>query len=174
MNFGPAVKNVANFRICFVCTGNICRSPMAEIIFRGLAEAAGLADRFTIISAGTGDWHVGEPADPRTIDSMMRVGLDCAGHRAKQFETEWFDDLDLVIAFDRGHERVLKHWAQDEERQQKIRLMLSFDPEYHHNNDVPDPYYSEPEFFDEVRHMIDRACRNLFRQLEPALRKGVS
>ncbi|MGB3413370.1 MAG: low molecular weight protein-tyrosine-phosphatase [Microbacteriaceae bacterium] len=174
MIFGTAREDAVHFRICFVCTGNICRSPMAEVIFQQLAKDAGLSHRLAITSAGTGDWHVGEPADPRTVESLQKAGLDGSRHRAKQFETSWFDDLDLVIVFDRSQERVLKHWAVTEERQHKVKLLLSFDAEYYQDGDVPDPYYSEPDFFDEVRNSIERACRNLFHQIKPALRKGIS
>ena len=101
------------FRICFVCTGNICRSPMAEAIFRSLvASSPATPTGLRSTSAGTGDWHVGEPADPRTLAALAAHGYDAVAHRARQFDPDWFDHLDLVVAFDRGQERILRDWAQ--------------------------------------------------------------
>ncbi|MDO9395290.1 MAG: low molecular weight protein-tyrosine-phosphatase [Herbiconiux sp.] len=158
------------FRICMVCTGNICRSPMAEIVLRELVAAAGLADRVAVTSAGTGEWHVGEHADPRTVAALEAHGYDGSTHRARQFDASWFASLDLVIALDRTHERVLRSWAATEEDRQKIRLLLSFDADYASRTDVPDPYYSDAAMFDSVLALIEHADRALFRQLEPAFR----
>ena len=88
------------FRICMVCTGNICRSPMAEVVLRDLVERAGLGGKVVVTSAGTGEWHVGEHADPRTVAALEARGYDGSAHRARQFDASWFDDLDLVIALD--------------------------------------------------------------------------
>jgi protein-tyrosine phosphatase len=161
------------FRVVFVCTGNICRSPMAAVVFRSLAESAGLGDRVSSVSAGTGDWHVGERADSRTIEALERHGYDGATHRARQFTATDFADADLVVALDRTHERILRQWARRDGDEEKIALLLAFDPEAHGRQDVPDPYYAGPEMFDEVLGMIESACRSLFRQLEPAIRPAV-
>jgi len=158
------------FRVVFVCTGNICRSPMAEVVFRWFAESVGLGERVTSTSAGTGDWHVGERADRRTLAALERHDFDASAHRARQFSYRDFDDNDLVVALDTGHERVLREWARDEEDEAKIALLRSFDPHAHGSLDVPDPYYAAPEMFDDVLGMIESACRALFRQLEPAIR----
>jgi protein-tyrosine phosphatase len=157
------------FRVVFVCTGNICRSPMAEVVFRHLATAAGLGDRVVSASAGTGDWHVGERADARTIEALRRRGYDGSLHRARQFAASDFRDNDLVVALDRTHERILTSWARTDEDRDKIALLLSFDPEAE-GRDVPDPYYDDDAAFDEVLGMIERSGRALFRQLAPALR----
>ncbi|WP_308492346.1 low molecular weight protein-tyrosine-phosphatase [Microbacterium terrisoli] len=158
------------FRVVFVCTGNICRSPMAEVLFRSLADSVGLADRVVSTSAGTGDWHVGERADRRTIASLAHHGFDGRAHRARQFGYHDFDQNDLVVALDTGHERVLHEWARSDEDEAKIALLLSFDPQSGGARDVPDPYYADAQMFDEVLGMIESACRALFRQLEPAIR----
>jgi len=115
MSFAEAPSAPSIFRICFVCTGNICRSPMAEAIFRTLISRGGYSDRVSVGSAATGDWHVGEPADPRTISALAAHGYDATRHRARQFDPEWFADLDLVVAFDRGQERTLREWAMSEQ-----------------------------------------------------------
>ena len=78
------------YRVCFVCTGNICRSPMAEVVFRALVERAGLADRIEVDSAGTGDWHVGAGADDRALLALTAGGYDGAAHRARRFDPRWF------------------------------------------------------------------------------------
>ncbi|MFT4213204.1 MAG: low molecular weight protein-tyrosine-phosphatase [Microbacterium sp.] len=160
----------APFRVVFVCSGNICRSPMAEVVFRDLADRAGFADRVTSTSAGTGDWHVGERADARTIDALARRGYDGTRHRARQFTPEDFDQHDLVVALDRSHERILSSWARTMADADKLALLLSFDAAAGGNLDVPDPYYADPAMFDEVLGMIESASRALFRQLEPAIR----
>ncbi|WP_368497917.1 low molecular weight protein-tyrosine-phosphatase [Herbiconiux sp. A18JL235] len=159
------------FRISMVCTGNICRSPMAEVVMRDLVDQAGLGDRVVVSSAGTGEWHVGEHADPRTVAALRARGYDGSLHRARQFDPSWFDRLDLVVALDRSHERVLRSWARSEEDRQKVRLLLSFDPEYAGRSDVPDPYYSDSAMFDSVLAMVEHSCKALFRQLEPAFRR---
>jgi protein-tyrosine phosphatase len=102
----------APFRVSFVCSGNICRSPMAGIVFAQLAAEAGMSDRFQVESAGTGDWHVGEPADERTIAALAARGYDGSRHRARQFEPDRFPDLDLVVALDRSHERRMRSWER--------------------------------------------------------------
>src|SRR4051794_15435385 len=94
---------VSPYRIVFVCLGNICRSPIAEVVMRSLVGEAGLRDRVEVASAGTGDWHVGRRADERTVDVLARHGYDGSRHRARQFEKDWLDRYDLVLALDRSN-----------------------------------------------------------------------
>ncbi len=160
------------FRVCFVCSGNICRSPMAEVVFRELAAQAGIGGRITSSSAGTGDWHVGEPADPRTTAALRKRGYDGAMHRARQFDPDWFGALDLVVALDHSHQRILGQWASGPDDAAKITLLMDFAPRHGGNLDVPDPYYSDDAMFDTVLELIERACAGLVHQLEPALKQG--
>jgi len=147
---------------------------MAEIVFQHLVSQAGLSRYVVTTSAGTGDWHVGEQADHRTIRALERRGYDGSGHRAKQFDPAWFPALDLVVALDRSHDRILKAWAPSETDRSKVQLLLSFDPRSGTTGDVPDPYYADDAMFDHVLGMIERASRQLFRQLEPAIKQGAS
>lgn len=172
MSFDRSRDASVLFRICFVCTGNICRSPMAEVVFRDIARRAGYDHAITVQSAGTGDWHVGEQADDRTIAALGDHGHDGSEHRARQFDPEWFADLDLVVVFDRSQERILKAWASTEQDRAKVQLFLGFDHEQAGLVDVPDPYYSDAAMFATVLGMIERASAALFRQIRPALRQG--
>lgn len=157
------------FRIIFVCTGNICRSPMAEVVLRALAHQRGLGSRVVSSSAGTGDWHLGERADDRTLQSLERHGYDGSQHRARQFSAASFAENDLIVALDRTHERILRAWARSEDDEGKVTLLRAYDP-LASSMDVPDPYYAGPEMFDSVLTMIETATRGLFSQLEPAVR----
>jgi protein-tyrosine phosphatase len=144
---------------------------MAEAVFRDLAEHQGLGPLIVSSSAGTGEWHVGERADERTLEALERRGYDGSKHRAKQFTAASFLENDLVVALDRTHERVLKEWAPDEDQEGKVTLLLAYDRDAD-GLDVPDPYYADTAMFDAVLAMIETATRGLFRQLEPALRQG--
>lgn len=156
-------------RLCFVCTGNICRSPMAEVIMRALARARGLGERLKISSAGTGEWHVGERADPRTRQALARAGYNGDDHRAKQFDATCFGDYDLILTFDRSQQRILTTWAGTEGERALIQPLLTFHPVYDERSEVPDPYYGDDELFDCVRDLIEQACRGLLEQIEPVL-----
>lgn len=171
MSFDRTFDESSLFRICFVCTGNICRSPMAETVFRDLVKKAGYESAVTVRSAGTGDWHVGEPSDTRTTTALTNHGYDGSHHRARQFDPDWFDTLDLVVVFDRSQERILRAWANSEQDRGKVQLLLSFDAEQAAQLDVPDPYYSDAALFDTVLGMIERASAALFRQIEPGIRR---
>lgn len=173
MGFDRTFNVSALFRICFVCTGNICRSPMAESVFRDQVRRAGYETSVAVMSAGTGDWHVGEQSDARTLTTLAAHGYDGSRHRAKQFDSSWFENLDLVVVFDRSQERILKSWAGNDADQGKVHLLLSFDQEQA-QPDVPDPYYSDAAMFDTVLRSITQATAALFRQIEPGIRRGVS
>ncbi|MER6672077.1 low molecular weight protein-tyrosine-phosphatase [Streptomyces sp. NPDC000983] len=149
-----------SYRVCFVCTGNICRSPMAESVFRARVAEAGLDGLVDVDSAGTGGWHEGDPADPRTVSVLEEHGYDGA-HRARQFEASWFARLDLVVALDEGHLRALRRLAPTEQDAEKVRLLRSYDPAAGDDLDVPDPYYGGPEGFEECLAMVEAASVGL-------------
>lgn len=149
------------FRICFVCTGNICRSPMAEVVMRRLVHDAGLAERVDVDSAGTGSWHVGDGADHRAVSTLRAAGYDGSGHRARAFDRRWFAERDLVVALDRGHLRELQLLATEAERDKVVLLGEFADGPA----EVADPYYGGADEFRTVLAQVEQACRGLLDHL---------
>jgi protein-tyrosine phosphatase len=149
-------------RVLFVCLGNICRSPAAEAAFRHLAREAGLNDRFAIDSAGTGAWHVGEPADRRMRLAAGRRGIEVTSV-ARKVVAEDFERFDHIFAMDADNLRALHRMAPPAHRD-KIRLFRDLDPD-DPGGDVPDPYYGGPDGFDEVLDIVTRAARALLEDL---------
>ncbi|MFD1813133.1 low molecular weight protein-tyrosine-phosphatase [Rhodococcus gannanensis] len=145
----------ARLHVTFVCTGNICRSPMAEKILLGHLREAGLADEVRVSSAGTGGWHVGDEADHRTTAVLRAHGYP-VGHSAAQVDDDHLD-ADLVVALDTGHDRELAHLGVPTDRR---RLLRSFDPDAD-DASVPDPYYGDATDFDLVREQIEAAVPGL-------------
>lgn len=155
------------YRICFVCLGNICRSPIAEVVMRSMLAERGLADRVEVSSAGTGDWHIGERADKRTVAVLARHGYDGTQHRAQQFGREMFESNDLVVAMDAANVAALRRLAPKDDVD-RVRLLREFDPQAR-GTDVPDPYYGGDDGFDDVLAMVEAACAGLVDWLEPQI-----
>ena len=145
-----------------MCSGNICRSPLAEAIFKSLVHKAGLAGRFSIDSAGTHGLHEGDQADPRTRRVGRKHGLD-VDSISRPVKDADFDAFDLIVAMDRGHRRELQSRA-GLGRRAAIRLMREFDPDAR-AVDVPDPYYGGETGFDEMYAILSPACRGLLESL---------
>jgi protein-tyrosine phosphatase len=150
--------------VCFVCLGNICRSPTAEAVFTKLVADAGLADSFVIDSAGTSGYHEGELADPRSRSAAERRGYDIRS-RSRPFRVEDFEQFDLVCAMDEDNVRELLRLAKTPEQAGKVRLLRSFDPSAAKAAVVPDPYYGGGRGFDDVIDICERACRGLLDHL---------
>jgi protein-tyrosine phosphatase len=150
--------------VLFVCLGNICRSPLAEGIFRHLVNGRDLGDRFAVDSAGTGAWHVGDPPDPRSTAVARRFGVRLGG-RARQLRNTDLQEFDLVLAMDqdnlRGIETVRRRSGGDAE----VRLLREFDPASDGDLEVPDPYYGGERGFEDVYEMVFRSCETLLDQL---------
>ncbi|MEK9519403.1 low molecular weight protein-tyrosine-phosphatase [Streptomyces sp. NPDC087908] len=158
------------YRVCFVCTGNICRSPMAEHVFRRQVDDAGLGALVEIDSAGTGGWHEGDGADHRTVAVLDENGYSSA-HTARQFRASWFPALDLVIALDEGHLRELRELARTPEEAARVRLLRSYDPAAGDALDVPDPYYGGREGFEECLEMVEAASDGLLAAVRRELKE---
>ncbi|MEU0399964.1 low molecular weight protein-tyrosine-phosphatase [Streptomyces sp. NPDC006197] len=156
------------YRVCFVCTGNTCRSPMAEHVFRRWVEDAGLGEVVKVESAGTQGWSEGAAADPRTVAVLDENGYTST-HIARRFSASWFAGLDLVIALDEGHLRRLREMARTPEEAARIRLLRSYDPAAGDALDVPDPYYGGREEYEECLEMVEAASGGLLAAVRRAL-----
>ena len=150
-------------RVLFVCLGNICRSPVAENVFRHLVSEAGLEDHFEIDSAGTGSWHVGESPDRRAASVARARGIELRGS-ARQVTAEDLSSYDHVIAMDRDNLRELQRLARGGAATARIELLRAYDPEAD-DDDVPDPYYGGASGFENVFEIVSRSCRNLLASL---------
>jgi protein-tyrosine phosphatase len=144
------------FRVLFVCSGNICRSPTAEGVFRHMVEEAGLAREIETESAGIGNWHVGDPPDPRACAAAKTRGYDLERLRASQVSAKDFERFDLLIAMDRTHLRDLEGMRPEGARG-RARLFL--------DRDVPDPYYGTTEDFERVLDMIEAGAKALLAEV---------
>lgn len=141
-------------RVLALCLGNICRSPLAEALLRRELEAAGV--RATVDSAGTGDWHVGRPADPRSVEVAHLHGLTLDG-RARQLTAQDFSDFDVIVAMDAQNLSDARQLAPAGARA-KLHLMREWDSQAP-GADVPDPYYGGPDGFGNVYAMLERSAR---------------
>jgi protein-tyrosine phosphatase len=157
------------YSICFVCAGNICRSPTAEGVMRALLAAHGLAEAVAVSSAGTGGWHVGEAPDPRTCAAAARRGVDLSAQRARQLSAAELDRHDLVLVADRANLRAVMRLAQTPARAEKVRMLRSFDPDAESGAEVPDPYYGDARDFELVLDVCEAACRGVLAHLRAAL-----
>jgi low molecular weight protein-tyrosine phosphatase len=151
---------MADLHVCFVCSGNICRSPMAALVFGELLNRAGLADRVRVTSAGTGSWHVGDPADERAARTLAARGYPTA-HIAAQVDDDHLD-ADLLVAMDSGHRRELRALlARRGDDPDRVVMFRSFDPTADGDFDVPDPYYGTRQGFKDVLGMVESAMPGL-------------
>lgn len=156
------MPNSEKTNILMVCLGNICRSPLAEGILRKKIHDLNLPAE--VSSCGTSAYHISEPADPRTIATARRHGINISSHRARQFQPTDFDRYDLIFAMDRSNYRTLLRYARDSKDEKKVKLIMDMVPHLA-GTDVPDPYYSEDDGFEEVYHMLDQACEAIVSQL---------
>lgn len=158
-------------RVCFVCSGNICRSPTAEVVLRRLAEQAGCGHWLAVDSAGIGDWHAGDDMDARSRATLTAAGYPCSRHAAKQFTAADFAERDVVVALDRGHLQALWSLAGETSdvagARAKVVLLRSFDAAAAGELDVPDPYFGVKSGFAEVLAQVERGCAGLLAQLLP-------
>jgi len=149
--------------VLFVCMGNICRSPTAEGVFRAAAERAGSARNMRIDSAGTHDYHVGEPPDARAIASALRRGYDLRKHRARQVSPRDFERYDWILAMDRHNLQELGS-RRPKNYEGHVGLLLDFVPNVG-VREVPDPYYGGSDGFERVLDLVEHAADHLLQHI---------
>jgi protein-tyrosine phosphatase len=154
------------YRICLVCLGNICRSPIAEVVLRDRLRKAGLEHAVAVDSAGTGDWHIGEDMDRRSRNALERGGYDADRHRARQFAPDWFDRRDLVLAMDERNLANLRRMAPGGGLEAgRVGLFGS----YGDVGAIPDPYVGADDGFTYVLTLVERAADQLTAELADLL-----
>jgi len=152
-------------KICFVCLGNVVRSPLAEHLFKQVAEQAGSSGKYSADSAGTGAWHVGEPPDPRMRRVAAAHGLVYDG-KARQLRPGDLEKYDFLFVMDQENQTDVKRMARDQEQFNKIHLLREFDPISEPGTAVPDPYYGNIYDFEETYQSIERSIRGLLQAFE--------
>ena len=156
-------------RILFVCTGNICRSPMAQGVFENVARREGLAGEITVDSAGThGFYHAGEPPDPRAQESVLSRRIDISGQRARLLDSEDCERFDYILTMDEGNYRTVSSLCRGNA---VVRPFLDFaadSPE----REIPDPYHGGPGGFEHVLDLIEEASEGLLREIQDRLPGG--
>ncbi len=164
------------YRIVTVCTGNICRSPMAEIMLNRAFEEAGLADEVLVDSAGTTGWETGNPIDERAAAKLTALGLASDTHRARRFEPAWYAERDLILALDVDHYEDLRVEAPDGESRAKVRMLREFDPA---TTGTPvselgiyDPWYGDSADFEATWQMISDAVPGIVKYVQEQLARG--
>ena len=161
-----SLERVPPVRLLFVCLGNICRSPTAEGVMRHLLETEGLTERVEIDSAGTGDWHVGESPDPRSIEAARGRGVTLAG-AARQVTVADFEAYDLLVAMDAENLAALRRLAPSAAARERVRRLREFDATATAAGDldVPDPYFGGEDGFGHVLDVVEAGCRGLLDAL---------
>lgn len=152
-------------KVLFVCLGNICRSPLAEGVFRHFVEGAGLRDHFEIDSAGTSSYHAGDPPDERTTAVARARGIRLTG-ASRPITRQDLQSFDYVIVMDQQNLTNVRALAKGGATHSEVRLLREFDPEADGNFDVPDPYYGGPRGFEDVHDMVERACAALLEHVK--------
>lgn len=152
----PPAREPGHYRVAVVCLGNICRSPMADVVLSARVADAGLDDRVSVSSSGTGGWHVGGPMDERAAATLTGAGYDATRHRARQWQGN--DDADLVLAMD------AQNLADIGGGNERVMPFRAFDP-LEPGGDVPDPYYGGDSGFEEVLAMVERTTEALVAAL---------
>jgi protein-tyrosine phosphatase len=158
----PAPRTPGQYAIALVCLGNICRSPTAHVVLEARLAEAGLDDRVSVTSSGTGDWHVGRPMDRRAAAALSEAGYDPSHHRARQYDVSWADDLDLVLAMDHDNLHDLGG------RSDRVMLFGDLDP-VGTGEDVPDPYYGGADGFLDVLTIVERTAVALVDEISSTL-----
>ena len=160
-----SLKGKENTRILFVCLGNICRSPAAQGVMQAIVDAEGDSARFTIDSAGTGNYHIGELPDKRMRVQARRRGYELTHHCRRVCESD-FTDFDLIIGMDASNLQNLRSMAPTAEAAERVVAMADFFTLATRYDYVPDPYYEGAEGFELVLDLLEDGCRNLYEALK--------
>ena len=158
----PPARTPGRYRIGLVCLGNICRSPMADVVLAAKVVDAGLADVIEVASCGTAGWHVGKPMDPRSAATLTRAGYDATRHRARQYDDGWAHEHDVLLAMD--HQNL----ADLGGRSARVMLFGDLDP-LQGGAEVPDPYYGGDAGFEEVLRMVERTTTEIVSEVRKSL-----
>jgi protein-tyrosine phosphatase len=150
-------------KVLFVCLGNICRSPLAEAIFKDKIKRRGFDSWIEADSCGTSNYHIGDTADPRTIANAIRNGITI-DHLGRQLCVDDLNDFDYILAMDSSNHVNILRLADSDQHKNKVQLMREYDP--HGKGDVPDPYYGGEKGFQEVFDILDRTMENFLKHLE--------
>lgn len=161
MTLLPPARNPGAYAVALICLGNICRSPMADVVLSQRVADAGLGDRVTVASCGTADWHAGKPMDPRAAATLTGAGYDATRHRAQQLAASWHERFDLLLAMDAANLDDVRGSTTSPDR---VMLFRSFDP-VDTGGEVPDPYYGGDSGFEEVLTMVERTSDALMVEL---------
>ena len=162
--------NLISIRVLFVCTGNICRAPTAEGVFRFMAETMGIGDRVMVDSAGIADYHIGEPPDERSVMAARNRGVDLSGQRARQLRPDDFEIFDFLVAMDQTHFSEMRRLCPDGDTD-RIKLLLDYAPQVG-TRDVPDPYYGAGDGFNYVLDLVEAGSAGLLQEIRDALKKA--
>ncbi|MGO1257401.1 MAG: low molecular weight protein-tyrosine-phosphatase [Brachybacterium sp.] len=160
------------YRIRTVCTGNICRSPMAEYALREALDQAGLGDRAEVASVGTTGWEVGNPIDPRAGDLLRRHGIDAVSHRARQLDEQELHRADLVLALDHDHVGPLQRVLGREQADRTVRMVRDFAPAPVEDTGIRDPWYGDESDFEITWEQIDEALGGIIDHVSAQLDAG--
>ncbi len=165
LNHSPIIK------VLFVCMGNICRSPAAEIIFRNMVDKDQLNEQIQADSAGTIDYHQGSPPDSRMIKTLMQHGYNIMPHRARKIKPEDLEQFDLILTMDGENFTDVRSMDKLKQFRNKIVPMCKFVSGKFRDTDVPDPYYGGQSGFDHVVELLDNACSNLLQSVKGTINK---
>lgn len=153
-------------KVTVICMGNICRSPMGEVVLRQKAAERGFA--LEVCSGGTGTWHIGDGAHPQSVAVLAESGYDASRHRARQITAAWIEDHDLVVVMDRTNLAAVRALIDDASALSKIRLLREFDPLGGPGAEVPDPYGLPIEEYRAVLALVERSVEGLLDALQPS------
>ena len=174
MELPPPQDRSWPYSLAVVCFGNICCSPTAQVVLERRLAEAGLGDAVRVTSAGTGDWHVGEPMDRRAAVALRGEGYDPSRHRAQQVDPSWFERYDALLVMDASNRADVRALAPTDEDRERVLMFRAWDPKGGPDADVPDPWYGDADGFADVLELVERTSAELVEALGERVRGGES